>query len=122
MHTVIHTPTFLADAKAAGVDDSELNDIAATIANDPLAGDIIPGTGGARKVRIAGKGKGKSGGFRVISYYAAEDVPVFLLALVSKGQRADLSQADRNALRQVLGSIADDYRKGARKKLRRVQS
>jgi mRNA-degrading endonuclease RelE of RelBE toxin-antitoxin system len=60
---------------------------------------LIPGTGGARKVRFGGRGKGKSGGYRVITYYAAEDVPVFLLALVDKGQRADISQADRNALR-----------------------
>ncbi|XYD06298.1 hypothetical protein R1A28_21160 [Methylorubrum populi] len=40
---------------------------------------------------MAGKGRGKSGGYRIISYYAAADVPVFLLALVSKGQRADIS-------------------------------
>ena len=70
-----------------------------SIAAAPLAGDLISGTGGARKRRIEGKGKGKRGAYRVITYYAAQDVPVFLLALVSKGQRADISQADRNALR-----------------------
>jgi hypothetical protein len=75
--TVVHTSTFLADAKAAGLDDSEINDIASIIAADPQAGDLISGTGGARKIRIAGKGKGKSGGYRIITYYAAEDVPVF---------------------------------------------
>jgi hypothetical protein len=119
MHTVIHTPTFLADAKAAGVTDGELAEIEQTIAANPQAGDFIPGTGGARKVRIGGRGKGKSGGYRVITFYAAEDVPVFLLALVSKGQRADISQADRNALRQILGTLADEYREGVRTKLRR---
>jgi hypothetical protein len=67
MQTVIQTPTFLADAKAAGLDDAELAEITATIAADPLVGDIIPGTGGARKVRFGGKGKGKSGGYRVIT-------------------------------------------------------
>ncbi|TXM63973.1 type II toxin-antitoxin system RelE/ParE family toxin [Methylobacterium sp. WL120] len=112
MQTVIQTPTFLADAKAAGVMDDELSAIAVTIAADPQAGDVIPGTGGARKVRIGGKGKGKSGGYRIITFYAAEDVPVFLLALVSKGQRADISQADRNALRTILGTLADAYREG----------
>jgi hypothetical protein len=50
MQTVIQTPTFLADAEAAGLDDSELAEIAATIAANPLIGDTIPGTGGARKV------------------------------------------------------------------------
>jgi hypothetical protein len=122
MQTVIQTPTFLADAKAAGLDDSELAEIAATIAANPLIGDIIPGTGGARKVRFGGRGKGKSGGYRVITYYAAEDVPVFLLALVDKGQRADISQADRNALREILGTLADEYRKGVRSKARRTQT
>jgi hypothetical protein len=120
MHTVLHTDTFLADAKAAGVTDSELAEIEQTIAADPLAGDLIPGTGGARKVRIAGKGRGKSGGYRVITYYAAEDVPVFLLALVSKGERADISQADRNALRQILGKLADDYRAGVLARVRSI--
>jgi hypothetical protein len=120
MQTVIHTPTFLADAKAAGLDDAELAEIASTIAADPLAGDLIPGTGGARKVRFGGKGKGKSGGYRVITYYAAEDVPVFLLALVDKGQRADISQADRNALRQSLSALADDYRESVRNRVRKL--
>jgi hypothetical protein len=122
MQTVIQTPTFLADAKAAGLDDTELAEIAATIAADPLAGDLIPGTGGARKIRFGGKGKGKSGGYRVITYYAAEDVPVFLLALVDKGQRADISQADRNALREILGSLADEYREGVQRKLRQART
>jgi hypothetical protein len=122
MQTVIQTPTFLADAKAAGLDDSELAEIAATIAADPLIGDIIPGTGGARKVRFGGRGKGKSGAYRVITSYAAEDVPVFLLALVDKGQRADISQADRNALREILGTLADEYREGVRRKLRQTRT
>ncbi|SFU83246.1 hypothetical protein SAMN02799631_02589 [Methylobacterium sp. 174MFSha1.1] len=122
MHTVIQTPTFLADAKAAGVEDDEREAIVATIAADPLAGDVIFGTGGARKVRIAGRGKGKSGGYRVITFYAAEDVPVFLLALVSKGQRVDLSQAERNALRMVLGDLAESYRQGVAERVRPPRS
>jgi len=121
VHTVIQTPTFLADAKAAGLDDDELSEIVTVIGADPLAGDVIPGTGGARKIRFGRKDKGKSGGYRVITYFAAQDVPVFLLALVDKGQRADLSQADRNALRQILGTLADEYRAGVRQKVRRTR-
>jgi mRNA-degrading endonuclease RelE of RelBE toxin-antitoxin system len=90
--TVISPPIFLTDAKAAGLDDAERAEGAATIAANPCIGDIIPGTGGAREVRFGGKGKGESGGYRVITYYATEDVPVFLLALVGHGQRADIRQ------------------------------
>ena len=121
MHAVVETPTFLADVKAAGVSDSEHEHIVSAIAAEPLAGDLIPGTGGARKRRIAGRGKGKRGAYRVITYYAAEDVPVFLLALVSKGQRADISQADRNALRVELSALADDYRAGVQAKVTKIQ-
>jgi hypothetical protein len=117
MQTVIQTPTFLADAKAAGVTDDEMLAIVNTISADPEAGDVIVGTGGARKVRIGGKGKGKSGGYRVITFYAAEDVPVFLLALVSKGQRANISPAERNELRAILGTLADAYREGVAEKV-----
>jgi hypothetical protein len=44
--------------------------------------------------------------YRVVSYYAGDDVPVLLLALVDKGERADLSQAERNALRKELAPHA----------------
>ena len=57
----------------------------------------------------------------MITYYAAEDVPVFLLALVSKGQRADLSQADRNALRAELSAVAANYRAGVQAKVKRMR-
>lgn len=114
MHTVIETPTYLADA--AGLSDVERARIVMFLAANPMAGDLIPGTGGARKIRFAGRGKGKSGGYRTISYYAAPDVPVFLLALLNKGERANLSMAERNALRKELSGLADDYRAGVKAK------
>src|SRR5262249_60618339 len=102
MHTVIETPTFLGDCQGARLaDDARLAMIDA-IAEDPLEGEIIPGTGGARKRRFAGRGKGKSGGYRVISFYAGNDVPVLMLALIDKGQRANISKAERKTLCQTL--------------------
>jgi hypothetical protein len=120
MHAVISTPTYLSDAKAAGLSDAEMADIETTIGTSPLAGEPIVGTGGARKLRFAAPGRGKSGGYRVITYFAGDDVPVFLLALVSKGDRANISQAERNALRVELGKIADDYRAGVRRRVHRL--
>lgn len=117
MHTVIQPPSFLADCRAAGLSDDEIEAIVSAISRDPLVGDPIPGTGGVRKRRFAGRGKGKSGGYRTVSYFAGDDVPVLMLALINKGERADLSQAERNALRKELAAYADDYRAGARRRM-----
>ncbi len=115
LQTVVETPAYLADAKNAGLDDRERTAIVDFLARNPLAGDPIIGTGGARKIRFAGRGKGKSGGYRVIAFYSGDDVPLFLLNLLSKGERADLSQSERNELRSVLSALADVYRQGRRK-------
>jgi hypothetical protein len=67
MQTIIETPAYLSDTKVLGLTDAERTAIIDTIAHHPSAGDVIPGTSGARKVRFAGRGKGKSGGYRVIT-------------------------------------------------------
>lgn len=61
---------------------------------------------------MAGRGKGKSGGYRIITYYGGADIPVFLLNIFSKGERIDLSQAEVNEMRRQLAGLAADYRKG----------
>lgn len=80
----------------------------------PNAGDLIPGTGGARKIRFAGRGKGKSGGFRVITFYSGAELPVFLLTVFGKSRKVDLTQAER----KELADLAEDYRKGVRRHVR----
>jgi hypothetical protein len=85
------------------------------IADDPTAGDLMPGTGGARKRRFRGRGKGKSGGYR------GDDVPVLALALVDKGERADLTKAERNALARELANYAREYRTASATRLRRLR-
>ena len=114
MHVVIETPDYLADAKALGLTADERRSIVDCIAQTPDAGVEMKGTGGARKIRFAGRGKGKSGEYRVVTFYAGEDIPVFLLSIFSKGERANLSQAERNELKQILGSLADVYKKGVK--------
>jgi hypothetical protein len=65
------------------------------IAYDPTSGDLIPGSGGLRKVRIGRSGSGKRGGARVIYYFYNEDVPLLLMALYAKNEKADLSERDK---------------------------
>jgi hypothetical protein len=69
------------------------------------------------QTRFAGKGKGKRGGYRTVQYYAGDDVPVLLLALIDKGKDENLSKAERNELRIELAGYADDYRKGVIEKV-----
>jgi hypothetical protein len=87
MHSAVTTPTFERHAAKAGLSDDEVIDICVWLAAHPQAGALIVGTGGARKVRFAARGKGKSGGYRTIHYYAGDDVPIFLLALIDKRER-----------------------------------
>jgi hypothetical protein len=116
VHTVVHTSVFIADCQHAGLSNDEIEAITAAIAADPQAGDLIPGTGGARKRRFAGRGKGKSGGYRTVSYFGGDDVPVVILTLINKGERADMTMAQRNAMQKDLARYAADYRMGARKR------
>lgn len=111
MRSVILTPTFEHQAKRAGVSEEEIAQMASWLSANPLAGDLIEGTGGTRKVRFAGRGKGKSGGYRTIHYYAGTDVPIFLLALIDKGERANLTKAEKGDLAAILPLLADAYRK-----------
>ena len=115
MQVIIETPDYLVDAKALGLTADERQAIVDYRAQNPDAGDEMKGTGGARKIRFAGRGKGKSGGYRVITFYAGKDIPVFPLSIFSKGERANLSQAERSELKQVLGSLAEAYKKGVKR-------
>ena len=110
MHTVIETPAFLASAADEGISEEERAAMVAYVAAHPTAGEVIQGTGGARKLRFAGRSKGKSGGYRVIMFHAAEDIPVFLLDVYAKDSQANLSKAQRNELRSVLTALPKVWR------------
>ena len=68
----------------------------------PGRGRVIPGTGGIRKLRWSGVGRGKRGGIRVIYYWAVERDIVLLLLIYSKSVRDDLSADQKRLLRKVV--------------------
>jgi hypothetical protein len=113
MQPVIETHSFRRACLAAGVSKEERFAIVDLVAADPRAGDLMEGTGGARKLRFAAKGKGKSGGYLVITFFAAQDVPVFLLDVFAKGDKVNLTKAERNELKTVLTELADQWRSSA---------
>ena len=77
-----------------------------TLASNPKAGDLVPGLGGIRKLRFAPAGRGKSGAFRVIHYYAGTDLPVLALLIYAKNEQDNISPDQRRALL----SLIDGYK------------
>lgn len=71
------------------------------LAAKPLAGNVIEGTGGLRKVRVAAQGRGKRGGARVIYYYVSGAAQIRLLLIYRKGRKDDLSVAEKRTLREL---------------------
>lgn len=63
-------------------------------------GDVIPGGHGLRKIRWHGKGKGKSGGIRIIYYLASEKGYIYLMAVYAKNQQTDLDKAQLGRLKE----------------------
>jgi len=110
MRTVVETPAYLAAARSTGMTEAERKLVVDLMAEKPTAGDAMVGTGGCRKVRIAGRGKGKSGGYRVITVSGGDDVPVFLLTVFGKGEKTNLSKAERNELAKMTKTLFDLYR------------
>ena len=81
VQTVVETPTYLAIANKLFCDE-ERRDIVALVAADPECGDVIRGTGRFRKMRVARKEMGKSGGARVVYIWRNQRFPVFLIVVV----------------------------------------
>ncbi len=118
LHAVVETPGYLAKAIRLLLDIERMA-IVDHLARNPTAGDLIPGSGGARKLRWAREGGGKSSGVRIVTYFGGVDIPVFLLTMFAKNEKSDLTPAERNQLKQVLGEVARSYREGV---ARNVQS
>ncbi|MBI5328327.1 MAG: transcriptional regulator [Deltaproteobacteria bacterium] len=72
------------------IDDTEYAAMQIELALRPEAGSIIPGSGGLRKIRWAGKGKGKRGGLRVIYYWQARKGEIWMLTVYAKNEAEDI--------------------------------
>ena len=89
--------------------ESEQLELVAFVAANPRAGDLIPETGGIRKLRWALSGRGKRGGARVIYYFHSEQLPIFMLAAYGKNEKANLSKAERNAMAKLIPKLVKGY-------------
>jgi hypothetical protein len=106
--TVVETARFLKDARPL-LSDSEREELAAFVGANPEAGEILPETGGVRKIRWALAGRGKRGGARVIYYCHNERLPLFLPAAYGKNEKANLSKAERHAMKRLVPILVAGY-------------
>lgn len=108
MQTVVETPGYLRTAEVI-FSKAELERIVSMVAADPQCGEVIPGTGGFRKVRVARSGMGKRGGARLIYIVRGKVFPVFLIAVYAKNEKGNLTRKERNGLAQRADEIFAKY-------------
>lgn len=110
LQTVVETPEFIKQAKSC-MDESSKGEFISFIAENPLAGDLIPSTGGARKLRWASNShQGKRGGVRVIYYFHDKEIPIFLFTVYAKNQKSNLSAVEKGILYKIIKMIIKTYR------------
>jgi hypothetical protein len=110
VQTVVETPGYLKAAEAI-LSDAEREQIVAMVASDPECGEVMKGTGGFRKVRVARGGIGKRGGARVVYILRNEEFPIFLVAAYAKSEKGNLTKAERNLLAKRADQIFKEYRR-----------
>ncbi len=108
--SVIETDAYLAKAEKL-MSEEERNTVVEMVARDPACGDLMPGTGGFRKLRVGIGSRGKSGGARVIYYFYNATAPAFLTSVFAKNEKQNLSKAERNGLAKVATTIVESLRR-----------
>ncbi len=98
--TVAETPLFVRQADDVW-DAAERDEFVDFIARNPETGDVIPETGGVRKLRWRRAGTGKRGGVRVVYFYYDPDSPLYLLMVYAKAEREDMTPDEKRAVRKL---------------------
>jgi hypothetical protein len=108
MHTIVELPEYLKRASSV-LSEKEREDIIEYLSENPKAGDLITGTGGIRKLRWGAKGKGKSGGARLVYFYYNKSIPLFMLTVFGKGEKANISKYERKDLSKLSLLLKNNY-------------
>lgn len=108
MLTIVELPEYRQKIKRL-LNHTENSGLMDHLARHPEEGVLIQGTGGIRKLRWAAKGKGKSGGARIVYYFYNKSMPLFLLSAYGKGEKANLSKAEANELGVLVTELRQLY-------------
>lgn len=101
MGTVIELPSFMRSAQGV-LSDTQVRDLIDHLAQYPADGDLIPRSGGLRKLRWARAGMGKRGGARIIYYHLTAEGEVYLLLAYAKARQENLTPAQLSQLRRLI--------------------
>ena len=104
MQTIAETPLFTRQSGKL-FDEGEKAELIDFLARNPLAGEVIPGTNGVRKVRFASSGRGKRGGARVIYYFLDDTMPLYALLAYAKNVKDDMSPEERKAVSDLVETL-----------------
>ena len=104
MQTVAETPIFTRQTEKLFNED-EKHALIDFLAENPLAGDEIVGTGGVRKVRFAASGRGKRGGARVIYYWLDDTLPLYALLAYAKNAKYDMTPDEKRAVSALVTAL-----------------
>jgi len=103
----VETIIFTRQWKALGLDDDDLFKLQNHLIKNPHEGDVIIGSGGARKIRFALSQKGKSGGARVIYVNVVQDEEIHLLLCYTKGKQENLTEEQKRQLKVFIKAIKE---------------
>ncbi|WMT78269.1 type II toxin-antitoxin system RelE/ParE family toxin [Bradyrhizobium sp. Ash2021] len=98
--TVAETPLFIRQSQDIW-DDAEREAFIDFISRNPEEGDLIPETGGVRKIRWARPGSGKRGGARVVYFYHSGNRPLYLLMVYVKARQENLTAEEKKVVRKL---------------------
>jgi len=88
----------------------ERNELISYLAENPNSGVLIQGTGGIRKLRWARSGSGKSGGVRIIYFHHSDVMPLYLLAIFGKNEKANVSAQEKKILANLIKQLITYWR------------
>ena len=108
--TVVEVEPFPSKADQVWTEEERIEFIT-FIAYNPMAGDVIPGTGGVRKVRWTRQGKGKRGGVRIAYYFHDASIPLFLITVYAKSKKANLTPRELKVMRKLVAELRLSYGK-----------
>jgi len=101
MYTIVETPTFAEDARKIWT-EQERGAFCAWLAANPEVGDVIPGSGGCRKVRWSITGSGKRGGARIIYFNRLANGEIWLLVIYTKSVMGNIPAHILKSIREAI--------------------